>query len=344
MKKTLRDEITKLFNKNGKININKIEANLFNDLNLKNDKFYNIINIGFTLDKGYILQTMLTVASIMKTQKNSTKIIFHLGVTNNFTADNILKIYELKRRINNLTEFNFYYLKESIKKMKNFHIKGEACPGKFELPELLPDNVQKLLLFDAGDVLVFRDLTELYNYNMKDYWVLGTPEPSRIYNMNKRYYITKYLNIGSLLFNVEKLKKNKFWNNFVKNRYLKNIGDPPDQQLFNILVPDNKKDYFPFRFGGLSPFVNDKNSDKLEYFNYRFRKWLNSNFSFSFPNNPKSLDRLTAQLYNSVFIHQWNAEWYKGEGLSIYRNLAKYFIGIAGIWDELCQVKPGYCI
>jgi lipopolysaccharide biosynthesis glycosyltransferase len=64
-----------------------------------------------------------------------------------------------------------------MKKMNNFHKKGEACPGKFELPQLLPNSVEKVLLFDAGDVIVLKDLTELYNYDMKNHWVLGLPEP-----------------------------------------------------------------------------------------------------------------------------------------------------------------------
>ena len=85
-----------------------------------------------------------------------------------------------------------------MEKMKNFHIKGEACPGKFELPELLPDNIDKLLIFDAGEVLVLRDLTELYNYKQDEYWVLGPPEPQGI-SLNSNYNIKKYLNIGSIL-------------------------------------------------------------------------------------------------------------------------------------------------
>ena len=86
--------------------------------------------------------------------------------------------------------------------MKNFHRKGEACPGKFELPELLPDDVQRLIIFDAGDVLVLRDLTELYNYSMNHYWALAPPEPICIFKIVKRANITKYLNIGSILLNV----------------------------------------------------------------------------------------------------------------------------------------------
>ena len=147
------------------------------------------------------------MTSIIATQHRTTKIIFHLGVVNNFTAKNMIKLYELRRKINNLTEFNFYYLKGAMEKMKFFHSKGEACPGKFELPELLSNDIDRLFIFDAGDVLVFRDLTELYNYNMEEYWALGTPEPIGIILCSKNYNLTKYLNIGSILLNVKELKK-----------------------------------------------------------------------------------------------------------------------------------------
>ena len=79
---------------------------------------------------------MLTVGSIMATQNSDTFIVFHSGVVGKFKTKHILILYSLKNRINNYTEFNFYNLKGAMKKMKNFHHKGEACPGKFELPEL----------------------------------------------------------------------------------------------------------------------------------------------------------------------------------------------------------------
>lgn len=141
-------EIEKEFSKNGKVNINNIE-NVIKSIKYNNsmiEKNNNTINIGFTLDPRYILQTMLTMTSIMATQHRTTKIIFHLGVVNNFTAKNMIKLYELRRKINNLTEFNFYYLKGAMEKMKFFHSKGEACPGKFELPELLSNDIDYLFL------------------------------------------------------------------------------------------------------------------------------------------------------------------------------------------------------
>ena len=335
-------QIENIFNKNNKININEIDNNI-NKIKISKDiNFKSIIHIGFTLNSVYVLQTMLTITSIMINQYKTTKIIFHLGVIKNFTSQNIIKIYELKRKFNNLTEFNFYYLNGAMKKMRNFHKKGEACPGKFELPELLPDNIERLLIFDAGDVLVFRDLTELYNYDMKDYWALGTPEPIGIYICSKLYNITKYLNIGSILLNVKELKRNKFWDKYTKKRNIKLMGSP-DQTLFNIIVPDNKKDYFPFRFGGLSPFKNDKYSDNIKYASYGIKEWLKGSLVKSFPENPKTLDRAAVQLFNPVFIHQYYGKWEAGTGLSIYRNLVKYFIKSANIWEEICKIKPGYC-
>ena len=146
-------EINYIFKKFNKININEIYNKYYPTKTKKNEIIKNKINIEFTLDPNYILETMLTISSIMDSQNKTTKIVFHIGVINNFNAKNMLKIYSLKNKINNLTEFNFYYLKEAMKKMKNFHAKGEACPGKFELPQLLPDDVDKILLFDAGDVI-----------------------------------------------------------------------------------------------------------------------------------------------------------------------------------------------
>lgn len=304
----------------------------------------SIIHIGFTLDPEYILQTMITISSIISTQYKTTKIVFHLGVVGNFSTKNMLKIYDLRNKINNSTEFNFYYLKESIEKMKYFHPNGVACPGKFELPELLPESVNRLIIFDAGDVLVLRDLSNFFNYNMNNYWVLGTPEPRGI-NVIKEYNLTKYINIGSILIDVKETKKNKIWDTFVKNRYLiKNNNTKPDQTLYNIVIPDNRKNFFPFKFGGLVPFENDINSDNLTIVPYGYDNWLNSSLSNSMPENPRDAIKYSAQIYNPVFIHQFSGKWYLGEGLSIFRNLAKYFIIIAGIYDEICKKIPGYCI
>ena len=311
------NEIRKLYNKYNKVNVNEIDNKINPKKGIIPTKIESIINIGFTLDRNFILETMLTITSIMKTQEKTTKVRFHFGVTNLFTPENMIKMYELRNKINNLTEFNFYYLKESVKKMKNFHPKGEACPGKFELPELLSNEIERLIIFDAGDLLVFRDLTELYNYDMGDYWILGTPEPTIIDSFIKiKYNMTKYINIGSILLDVNKFKSNKIWLNYIENRYLQLVGQP-DQTLINILIPDDKKNYLPFKFGGFSLFSDDKNYDYMKFEDFGFKNWLNSIYSKYLPEKPDSENGIIIKLYNPRFIHQFNGKWENGTGLSI---------------------------
>lgn len=337
-------EIGKIFHSSDKVNINQIDKRINGNNLCANNKIISTINIGFTLDINYILETMITVSSIMATQKSTTLIRFHFGVTKNFTPKKMLKMYELRNKINNLTEFNFYYLKDSVAKMKGFHPKGEACPGKFELPMLLSDDIERIIIFDGGDLLVLRDLTEIYNYDMDKFWVLGTPEPSIIDSfMNIKYNMTKYINIGSILINVKEFKYNHLWKNFVKNRNLNLLGQP-DQTLFNIIVPDDKKNYLPLKFGGFSIINSDENYDSLKFAGYKFKDWLNSSLSSTLPDKPNSEKEILINLYNPRFIHQFFGKWEKGEGLSIYRLLAKYFINLAGITEEICKKKPGYCI
>ena len=77
--------------------------------------------------------------------------------------------------------------------------------------------------------------------------------------------------------------------------------------------------------------------------NYGFEKWF-KNLGKNYPDNPKTNIKLVAQMYNSVFVHQFSQKWEKGSGLTIYRHLAKYFMMLGGIKDELCNKKPGYCV
>ena len=333
-------QINRIFKKFNKININDIYNKYHPIKTYKKEIIKSKIDIEFTLDPNYILETMLTVSSIMASQKNTTKIVFHFGVIRNFNAQNMLKIYSLKKKINNLTEFNFYYLKDAMKKMKNFHKKGEACPGKFELPQLLPDNVKKILLFDAGDIIIFKDLTELYNYDMKNYWVLGLPEPIGIKYI-KKYNSTKYLNIGSLIINVTEFKINKIWDKYTRNRNL-HIGGAPDQTLLNIVIPDDKKDFFPFRLGVFSIFRKDNSFEIKVYDDVGLKSWLASKLN-TLPDNPKTISEYFSLYNNSIFIHQFAGKWFRGEGLSKCRKAVKYYMKLAGIWKELCLKKPGYC-
>ena len=184
----------------------------------------------------------------------------------------------------------------------------------------------------------------MYNWNMSDYLYMGTPDP-RIGAMSRigKKPFKVYINIGHFLLNVKKIKSENMYKKYVayKNIYKNDLI--ADQELLNDLC-QGKIGYLPIKFGIFSPFQNDNESDNLEIKN-QYEIWgmneikLNNTISY-IPKNSTDYFKLS---YNPVVIHQWNGKWMNGEGLTIYRRLAQYYIRYAGIWDEVCVRYPGYC-
>ena len=339
--KNLLKKINKSYKLNGYININKEESFLNNGRTWKqNENKTNEINIGFQLDPGYILRVMMTLASIMDSQNKNTIIRFHFAVVLSFKVEEMLKIYILREKIREDVEFNFYNAKRVEIDLKNINSKGPGAFAKLLLPQLLPNDIEKLIVFDTGDLLVLRDLKEMYNWNMKKYLYLGVPGLC----VGKYAKITKkkfnvYINTGSFLINVKMIKYYNIYKKFIKykNIYKHSYGD---QDLLND-IGFGKIGYLPIKFGIRSPYINDNDSDAGKNSNFKYINKIKLKYLFNFlPKNENELFRLG---YNPVVIHQLNGKWMDGKGLTIYRRLAQYYIKLAGIWDEMCEKHPGYC-
>ena len=100
--------------------------------------------------------------------------------------------------------------------------------------------------------------------------------------------------------------------------------------------------YLPIRFGLISPYYNDTQSD-IHPFNTFFQtinlKRVDNNYS----KIPLNFNEYNLQAFNPVIAHHWNAKWMDGNGMTIYRRLVQYYIFLAGIWKETCKKYPGYC-
>ena len=339
--KILFKKINEIYKLNGHININKEESLLNNGRSwaFLNDR-KNEINVGFQLDPGYILRVMMTLASIMDSQKNKTKIRFHFAVVLSFKVEDMLKIYSLREKIREDVEFNFYNAKRVETDLKNLNSKGPGAVAKLLLPQLLPDDIERIIIFDTGDLLVLRDLKEMYNWNMNKYLYLGIPGLC----VGKYAKITKkrfnvYINTGSFLINVKMIKSFNIYAKFIKykNVYQHFYGD---QDLLNDIA-FGKIGYLPIKFGIRSPYTNDYNSDKAKKSNFKYINKIKFKNIFTFI--PKNENELFRYGYNPVVIHQLNGKWMDGSGLTIYRRLAQYYIKLAGIWREMCEKHPGYC-
>ena len=197
----------------GYVNLNEIEGKINSKKEWKPcDYKANEMNIGIHLDQNFILPTMITLASIMDSQINKTRIRFHIAIVLNFSVLDMMKIYSLRYRIREDTEFNFYNSSKVEKELYGLNTRGAGVTSILLLPQLLPDDVKKLLVFDTGDLIVLKDLTEQYNFDMKDKMYVGVPGK----RIGEKSLVTKkifknYINIGSFLVNVTKVKNENMY-------------------------------------------------------------------------------------------------------------------------------------
>ena len=202
----------------------------------------------------------MTITSIMDSQNPITKLRFHFAVVLLFKVEDMLKIYTLRDKVREDVEFNFYNAKRVETELKNLNIKGPGAVAKLLLPQLIPDDIERLIVFDTGDLIVLRDLKEMYNWKMDDYLYLGVPDPyiSTFAKITKKRF-NVYINVGSFLINVKKVKLYNMYDKFrkYKNEYNSKVGD---QNLLNDIAY-NKTGYLPMRFGLRGPYMNDHDSD-----------------------------------------------------------------------------------
>lgn len=226
--------------------------------------------------------------------------------------------------------------------MKGLNSKGPGAVAKLLLPQLLEDNIEKLIIFDTGDLLVLRDLHNMYNLSMGKYLYLGIPggKVGKYAKISKKLF-KRYINTGSMLVNVKKVKQENIYQKYVKYKDIYN-GTIGDQDLLNDIA-FGKIGYLPIKFGIKAPYRKDEDSDKLIYevpFKYYLRIYLKDKYPFF----PKEIKKFIQLGYNPIVIHQFNGKWMNGIGLTIYRRIAQYYIRLAGIWEEMCIKLPGYCL
>ena len=337
-----QEKIHEFYNNNYYVNLNEIESKIDKGRLYKLDKEKKIINFGFQLDPNYIMRAMITLASIMESQYKTTKIKFHFAVVLNFDIKAMLKIYSLRKRLREDVEFIFYNAKRVETDLKGLNTKGPGAVAKLLLPQLLPNDIERILVFDTGDLLIIKDLSEAYNWDISGYLYAGVPARS----IGKYAKISKkpfdiYISVGSFLINVKRVKEENMYQKFIKYKNYYSHSSIGDQDLLND-VAFGKITYLPFKFGMICPYLNDKDAENIKKETiYSYTKIIRYKDKYTFL--PKTEEELLKMGYNPSVIHHMHSKWMYGQGLTVYRKLAQYYIKLAGIWDEICKEYAGYC-
>lgn len=167
---------------------------------------------------------------------------FHIIIDDTVTLE---QQHELRSVVRDYGDVNFYLINvDNIKEYLIVKVENFPIPIYYRLlmDKILPNTIKKVLYLDA-DIIVRKDLSELWNTSLENLAVAGVPNASyseQCYRLN--YPEEKgYFNSGVLLFNLDYIRKHNITDLYIT--YI--IENPekllcPDQDVINYVLQDCK--------------------------------------------------------------------------------------------------------
>ena len=181
----------------------------------------------------YIYTTML---SILEKAYKSTCYIFYIisvSILSEINKEQIMKL-------NNKYKCYIYFINiEKIFKNKTKRLLSNYFSNYFRLliGNLIPNEIDKCLVLDYN-IIVNKDLSELFNINMKDNYIAGVVSAHHYFDEKKeckRLNISsmrKYINACMMIINLQKIRKDNMILNYMK--IIKNNKNLQEQDILNV--------------------------------------------------------------------------------------------------------------
>lgn len=193
------------------------------------------MNIVFSINKNYINLLCISITSLLENNHNRQINIYILHAALN--SKNQKKIKRLEKFYNNLKIYFILIDKNNFKNFKlNIKYISLETYFRFLIPDILQEN--KCLYLDA-DTLTIKNLSELYNTDISEYYCAGCNDLFIEHiDYKKEIGLSKedlYINAGVILFNLEKMRENKIADLLLHNtEKYSNIIKYQDQDILNI--------------------------------------------------------------------------------------------------------------
>ena len=278
--------------------------------NTKKHDTNKTVNIVFTTDVNYknYLKTTLRSAVASK-NKDSVYNINIICVDLSKKDCNEYKKFETENVNVNLVPVSL----DNIKNIGNYEIEHRVTRAdlfKFFMPDLFPD-LDKILYIDV-DTAIVKDLTDLYNTNLKDKFIAVVNKPIKDYDtilIRGRFYpkkVRKY-NCGVILYNLNLWRKYDISEKLVHEKNIDEDRELMTQNIFNNVLSQNK-------IVKLAPIYNVM----VQWNDTMYKRYF---FVFSyFPYCALHSCRFEKLLDNAVIIHYLDREkaWERRNDLSNY--------------------------
>jgi len=326
-----------LFEKNKIISFDYLDENYYG---IKRDySNFDNIHILFAFNDEYYLLASVTITSILKTANKNSFFHMHIIASKGFEYETMKKLNSLKEKINKNVEFIFY---DGSRAEEDFgsHIKDDKCGSgeyaKLLGPVLVDKEVDRIIALDAGDLLVQKDLLELYNYPLDDYLVRGAIDALAPCAVGWNIFFLKedYINAGVYLYNLKKWREMDIYNDIIK--FYKNFNfidkvPTPHQDIINGFLPSASVGLFPIKYN-LQEYIDINDTT-----NYQKGEVL---YTSSCSNFLGKKDEIMEGVKNVVIWHYNKAKIYKGEGVPFLKNQWIKYAEMTGFYEEIKQKYP----
>ena len=188
-------------------NINKLN---FGKLQFQKEEYEtnkSLIHIAMACDndKGAIYSTLVSMTSALaNNNKEQNLLVYHLLLSNNFDMRKISYFESLKNDYDFI--LNYFKIPPVFKFIHKKWKNTDTVEYKLLLSLIYPD-IPRIIFLD-GDTLIFTDISEMYNLEFNDNYLLGYPYHTAD-SLDKwdpdNFKI--YVNGGVLLFNIHKIRK-----------------------------------------------------------------------------------------------------------------------------------------
>lgn len=176
-------------------------------------------------DDNFVMQTCVAITSLYlnKNQSTSYEILVVMADCSNSSAETFRKMEKEDLAITLVHASLEQY--RDIKQLAHISI---ACLLKFDICELIPQ-YDKLLYLD-GDIIVRKDLTELYETELGENYAAAVKE---LYCMKQD---DGCINAGIMLFNAKKMRDDGMRDILVEKRRSLGNRSSMDQQTYNMVI------------------------------------------------------------------------------------------------------------
>ena len=242
----IKNYLFEQYNSNGEVNLNKFQVESIEqkEYNTK-DTGLTSIHISTSLSENRIQDVIIHLSSAIQHMSSASFLHIHIMNTDNFTLETFSKLMGMVHKINNNTEIIIYNAQQSKSDFKMRDDKADSFKKEYARLYALKavKNTPKLIMLNIDNIMVEKDLSELFEMDLNDIYVRGVPEaPGLRYKVDwmDNYLFDKsdYINGDVILVNLEFCQREDFYNKAMElnnNDFYSKVEDPV-QDIINVIM------------------------------------------------------------------------------------------------------------